>query len=674
MTDKTLKLNFSGRVIDHLGIQMYQSPTAAIAEMVSNAWDADAKRVNVGLPNEDAGSGEDFEIVISDNGHGMTFQECQDNYLTVGFDRREGDAKATSRGGRPLMGRKGIGKFAGFGIASQIDVRTISELTGELTAFTLDLAEIRSGGKYINANGLSIVPHTVEGPNEERKASHGTTLTLRRLKLNRKISVGQFMRSMARRFMVNNVVDEFSINVNETPIPEDEDLTDVEYSFPEDYEEDQKPINMQSIEDGWGVETIGSGHTIRWRILFKKDTIKEEGLQGIAIFAHKKLAQKPCMFNITGGLTSQTGPEYMAGSVIANFVDELSEDVISTERQRLNWEHADLRALEIWGQARIRQLLGIWKERRGAEKMRLLNEKIDGFRDRLDSLGYDSKTVEAALKRLASVEKISAEQYRELGGAILTAWEGGRLKHLIRVMSTTDEMDESSLLKLLIEADTIQALHTAESVKAKLEAIKGLERRINERQIENAVRDYISKHPWLISPEWETFAVEKNVHHIVREAHEATKNAPPPSGEEPFTGRVDLVLSSGHQLLVMEFMRPGLKIDHDHVARFENYINTIRERIEVAPALGFKHVSGYLVADKFLSSDAAMVRKLKRLNEDQMYPLQWVDLLARAKDQWKEFLDHLVERAPEDPRMIAVKADIVKEELLESVEAIVSVK
>ena len=42
-----LHLAFHGKIIDHLGIQMYQSPTAAIAEIVSNAWDADAEHVNI---------------------------------------------------------------------------------------------------------------------------------------------------------------------------------------------------------------------------------------------------------------------------------------------------------------------------------------------------------------------------------------------------------------------------------------------------------------------------------------------------------------------------------------------------------------------------------------------------------------------------------------------------
>jgi len=41
---KSIYLDFSGRIIDHLGIQLYQSPIAAIAEMISNSWDADSEQ------------------------------------------------------------------------------------------------------------------------------------------------------------------------------------------------------------------------------------------------------------------------------------------------------------------------------------------------------------------------------------------------------------------------------------------------------------------------------------------------------------------------------------------------------------------------------------------------------------------------------------------------------
>ena len=47
---RELYLRFQGRILDALGIQMYQSPTAAIAELIANAWDADAEKVEVVLP------------------------------------------------------------------------------------------------------------------------------------------------------------------------------------------------------------------------------------------------------------------------------------------------------------------------------------------------------------------------------------------------------------------------------------------------------------------------------------------------------------------------------------------------------------------------------------------------------------------------------------------------
>ena len=54
----------------------------------------------------------------------------------------------------------------------------------------------------------------------------------------------------------------------------------------------------------------------------------------------------------------------------ADFVDALPKDIISPERQRINWEHPDAILLEEWGKKRVKQLLRMWKERRGAERRR----------------------------------------------------------------------------------------------------------------------------------------------------------------------------------------------------------------------------------------------------------------------------------------------------------------
>ncbi|WMT16989.1 ATP-binding protein [Serratia fonticola] len=657
--DNSLYLNFHGRIIDHLGIQMYQSPTAAIAEMVSNSWDADATKVNITLPTKEV-----FSITIEDNGVGMTLEECQQKFLTVGYDKRKHDVKARSNElGRALMGRKGIGKFAGFGIASIITVSTVSKATGEKTTFSLDIDKIRdtANNDYVNTSSLTIdVPEHLE-PSEAMKGNHGTTITLTGLKLQRLISADFFSKSMARRFSINSSVDNFYISIDGNLMPSEDFLTQSEMSFPKDYKASEKPAALTEIDsEGWGTEMLGD-YKIKWRVFFLRETIKEEELQGISIFSHNKLSQRPFMFNLTGGLPSQNGPEYMTGAVIADYLDEFDEDVISTERQRLNWGHPHLATLEEWGRARVRNLLKVWKDRRAEEKTKMIEDKISDFGPRLGRLAAsERKTILTALKKLAGINQINTEQFKEIGNSVLTAWEGGRLKELIRQVAEVPDMDESKLLSMLIEANTIQALHTAESVKAKLDTITGLEERIKNRELENAVRDYIANNPWLISPKWETFAKERNVGDIAREAAKDSGF----DKHDDFNGRVDLVLGSGEHLLILEFMRPGLTIDSDHIGRFETYVDTFRTHLESSTGSRYNHVTGYLVADKIVKKNPVFLRKVRKLKEDGLETLTWSDLLSEAKRQWKEFLDHLAERAPRDERINAlVKAEVVADEV-----------
>jgi len=141
-----LHISFHGRVLEHLGIQMYQSPVSSLAEFVANAWDAEAKEANIYLPDE---VGKKAVIVIADNGLGMTRTECQDRFLCVGFNRRGGNPDEKSPNlERPILGRKGIGKFAGFGIAEVIRIDSISAATRERTVFELDLTDLL-GEEYI---------------------------------------------------------------------------------------------------------------------------------------------------------------------------------------------------------------------------------------------------------------------------------------------------------------------------------------------------------------------------------------------------------------------------------------------------------------------------------------------------------------------------------------------
>ncbi|WP_406255174.1 ATP-binding protein [Streptomyces chartreusis] len=638
-----LEIRFRGRVIEHLGIDMYQSPVAAIAELVSNAWDADATDVCVSLPAnvKDAQAA----IVIKDDGEGMTLKQCQERYLNVGCNRRRDRGSETTPLGRPMMGRKGIGKFAGFGIARFVEVDTVSKETGERTVFQLDADQlIGESHGYADSEPLRVDVLTYEKASLERAGDHGTTITLRDLTLKVTPNGGRFRTSMARRFLLLERADQFKVRVNDEPITDDENVEKIEFSFPKAYEEHNlKTPDGVEVDGEWGIEKLPSGQKIRWRFVFYEQPIADDELVGVSVFSHYKLAQRPFLFNLTGGLGGQQGTHYLSGRVEADFLDEQSRDLISTERQRVNWDVDESRPLLEWGQSRVRELLRHWQNLRARSKVDAIRSRVRPFSQRLSKLEpHERRIVDKALTSLAKVPSLTQDQFADLADSTLSAWEGGRLKELIDDLAQAESMDAEKLVRILAESRVMSALHAAEHVKGQLNLITGLEERVKQRDLELQVRNYIAENPWLISPEWETFRVEKGIEGLVDEIAQVAYGG-------DWDARVDLVLSSGSQLLVIEFMRPGLKVDWDHLNRYERYVTKLRHAT-VARTSEFKLVSGLLVADK-IDQGADVIDKVASLRANGMDATDWAGLLRGARKQWEDYFDILYNRAPEDPRM-----------------------
>lgn len=647
---RTLELKFHGRIVDHLAVQTYQSPIAAIAEMVANGWDADAGKVEVTLPaNLDDG----VELVIEDDGEGMTFEEVQDRYLEVGYNRRGDDPTKTTDTGRPLMGRKGIGKFAGFGIADRMTVDTVSKETGERTRFSLDFERLRGDSDdYVDENPTDI-PDVEWWAKGDHTRPAGTRIELSRLKLKQRPSPERTRRSLARRFLLLERAADFAIDVDGEPIADQGEGSGVQFKYPEEWPDDDRPAGLTVRDDGWGVETVG-GHEINWRCVFYNDTIKDDELRGFAVFAHGKLAQVPFFFELTGGTEGQQGQEYLSGKVAADYLDDAG-DLISIERQRVDWDNDAAKPLLDWGQERVKKLLAMWSERRTEEKVKLLDAKVATFSDRLDRLPKrERRIIDRAIRNLAKVKSLTNDQFVSLSEATLTAWEGGRLRDLITDVGEAVEMSEADWLELLVEAQVLTALNTAEAVKAKKDVVDGLRARIEAKELENAVRDFIAQNPWLIDPQWDTFKVETSLKKMI---DEEAKNR---FSEEMLEKRVDLVLGSGDQLLVMEFMRPGLKLDGDHLGRFDLYVSALRRNVEANTGGQYRRVIGYIVADE-LVKDSAVADKIAEMATHEKFALDWTTLLSKASRHWGEFFDALVERAPDDPRIKKLRDEVPAE-------------
>ena len=83
-------MEFDVGTIRHLGLQMYSTLPPVIGELVANAWDANATKVEITIP-ETSIDEQTSEIVINDDGIGMSDEDVRNKYLIVGRDRRENE-------------------------------------------------------------------------------------------------------------------------------------------------------------------------------------------------------------------------------------------------------------------------------------------------------------------------------------------------------------------------------------------------------------------------------------------------------------------------------------------------------------------------------------------------------------------------------------------------------
>ncbi|CFL01688.1 ATP-binding protein [Burkholderia pseudomallei] len=105
--------------------QVAHVPQVALTELVANAWDAGASRVDLVLPAETGGT-----LTVTDNGHGMTPQQFRQRWMTLRYDRLKHQGSNVEfppgRFGRArrAYGRNGVGRHGLLCFADEYQVET----------------------------------------------------------------------------------------------------------------------------------------------------------------------------------------------------------------------------------------------------------------------------------------------------------------------------------------------------------------------------------------------------------------------------------------------------------------------------------------------------------------------------------------------------------------------
>ncbi|MGG4774492.1 ATP-binding protein [Paenalcaligenes sp. Me52] len=358
-----LTLRFAHNVIEHLGLKLYQNkPTNVLAELVSNSWDAMASNVFIDLSVSEQET--PIAISIYDNGQGMSKEGLIKNYLVVGQPKPRPNTANNEHSDRYPMGRKGIGKLAPFGIAQIVHLITVHEGTAMWLKFdyTAMLASEQQDASTtavyapevladeISINDLVIEKNsTMNGIFQKFKdailtSGSGTLIYSTSLTIKKQISIKKLRESLGRRFTVTLARPDFNVHVNGDILTEADVFPEWELRIPE-----------QGMSEHVLNTPVGN-RLVKFWVGFVKSASWPHEEAGVGVYAHGKIAQdRPFFFGVKG---REIFSRYMYAVVEADWIDELKQDTISTDRTSVNWEDADLESLHTWGA----QSVAAWKD------------------------------------------------------------------------------------------------------------------------------------------------------------------------------------------------------------------------------------------------------------------------------------------------------------------------
>jgi len=637
--ERQLTMRFAGRLVKHLGLQMYSGAVPAIAELIANAWDAMAKNVYINVPLGKSLEHTD-KIIVKDDGSGMSFEECDNHYLVVGRDRRSDEGDYSKEFGevkpRKLMARKGIGKLSGFGIANRIEARTVKD--GLVTHFAMDYDAMTRSNDFIEVYH----PELLRDNGKEVDEPNGTAITLTQLKLTRAINNNAFRESMARRFTVLSD-PQFAVFVNDGKLTKSE--RELQFRYP-------------SEPNAWSSENVTGVGEIKWWIGFEKDPISDEDARGIVVFTRGKMAQAPWFFGLSGGVWGQHGMQYMTGEVMAEQLDLTEgQDYVATDRASALWEEPLPVAIKEWGQKKIRELLEEWaKERRRAKLQRPEVLKYVAYAERLPE--KERKIFNAFVDKICSIPQIDKDkeildELIQFGYNALTNY---RFLEVIRQINAASAEDRTKVFEILSEWDVMEAVMTAQKVKGRVEIIRKFRQMIEDKVREKPdMQDYIEEHPWLIDPGWDSFKRETSIDKWLNE-----KFGMPKSKDEGGRTIPDyFCLGDSRTVQVIELKRPGDTAGTEEMDKIRDYVFYVRNRAKKEASAGSlkkEIVEGLLICGKVADGTEQHVEML-RLNGIRVW--EWDYLLRTAETLHREFLDIVKDRArvksPDDPRIKALE-------------------
>ena len=653
-------MRISRMTVDKLGVRLYDRVSAVVAELVANAYDADAENVTVRVPlatllarkNPATGAvtGYDYTIDVIDDGHGMTPEEANAHFLRVGKDRRTDPTQGGRSKGkhRPVMGRKGIGKLAPFGICRRIEILSAGgDKTNDgylVSHFIMDYDKILADED---------TPVEMDPGDQDRtyRPKSGTTVRLIDFLPKRVPNQETFHRQMARRFGLRQ--SDFQVRVEDTRNPRENppfEIGSLEIPLMEGTRVDVSEAPVP-LPDERGLPVSG------W-IGLAKEAYQNEEMAGVRIYARGKIVATTRAFGQPAGFTGEfTVRSYLVGEIHAEWLDEdEGEDLVTTDRQDILWESDYGRAFREWGTARIKEIASASRKPRRKRVEQLFME-VSGLEAMAEGRFTDKDIVTTAVElgkqigRFAAEDELGDQGYVDgLARVVLSVAPHKALMDALEsfnqeVFGEKGGMD--SLLDLFSKARVAEMASYAQIAYERVRAIRQLEEVLAEGGAEEVLQRIVAEAPWLIEATWtpitanqslKLFAKKFAEYYKKRHGEELTFSIGHPDKRPDFT-----LANLSRKLHIVEIKAAEHRFNNDDWDRLHNYLEACHDFFQENAELAARFPDGWvvdLVCDDVRIADRDKRKAYEAWQRDsRIERISWTDFLARAVQANEAFLD-----------------------------------
>ncbi len=662
--EETYKLSVDLQVLKHLGIGLYSNLPSVMSEMVANSHDADATEVEITI--------KDDLIIIKDNGLGMSVEDANKKFLTVGYDKRDKEKNKDGKVSTPKfkrlpMGRKGIGKLSTFAIANSVKVESIKtcleindtgeitkETLGEKSAFLMNVETIEKLAKekkeyFPEENDTDSVKFA-----DKLDFEKGTRITLTNLKRKRGINAEFVRRNLARRFAVFGKNFEVSINGKEVSANDRQywDKLQFVWGLGENAEFDKAKIggkvkntdaiansegeNSEVLSNQVSIPGNGSETVSGWigTVYLPKD-LQDENLDnnGIVVMARGKLVHENLLpFARTGRVFA----EYIVGEINADWLDtDKEEDIAASDRQNLRENDVRFNALQSYLKERLNEIAQYWDKWRKAVGKKEAIERHPILKEWLDTLKPDNK--KQAEKLIASIEGMPVsddETKKELFKHGIMAFETLALRGNLAAFDKFTTISADDFKTLLDAMSELDAAHYYQIAKNRWTVLQEFKKLVSDDDKERLVQEKIFQNTWLMDASWERPTIDPEM-----EKKFVTKLQGVNLGldKNVALSRYDIkYLTVSNKDLVIELKRGGRRVTigelTDQVDKYHTIMTTLAKESKKTPNFEIIVLIGGTVND------------LSKIQEDSLKSfnarvMTFEQLIEHAKASYKDHLD-----------------------------------